>query len=277
MEKRAKKVAELLSISLSNPDPNFELMEANCQTQNHEEKLFYIFMVTHFDSSKSAKDFYDKINWNYLIQSDTAEVLKICKEFFTEKGFIIGDHRRYFRCMKRGKKEEYTTEILESYKNTINKYGSQSQFFEIDSNPEFDTLYQRMKKEIAHFHTRLPRFDHLERVSRTHNFYTIPKRFYAEDATGPLDGLTYLFFGKPYRKDRNAISEYLRKNFPDEWNPKVEENYQISPEASPEEVIQTLEQWTIDHVKDSPPLSQRSNPAYIFDLESCLCNWQKRK
>lgn len=274
VEKRMNDFVSYFSKSLFHLDINFCSSQSNCQNFVPEEKLFYIFLVTHFDSSHTAKDFYRKLNWKRLQKSNKNRIIKICDGFFSKKR-LIGNHRRHFRCMKKKNRIKYTVKILESYKEIVRNYGSQVKFFEINKNPEFDVLYQRMT-EIAHFHTRLPRFDHLERVSRAHNFYVAPKRFYSEDATGPLDGLTYLFFGKRYRKDKQTFSRYFIGNFPLEWNSKVDKKYRIHQRVNFKEVIERLEQWMIFHVKELLSQNKR-NDAFVFDLESCLCNWQKRK
>lgn len=276
LEQRLNEFVSYFSINYDKIDRYFDTLISNCQNLIPEEKLFYLFLTTHFDSPETAKDFYQKLNWKILQQSNKNRIREILDEFFNKKR-KIGDHRRHFRCMKREERVQYTVDVLESYKKVIEKYGPQVKFFEIERQPEFDTLYQKIEK-IKGFDTRLPRFDHLERVSRTHNFYITPERFYAEEATGPLGGLTYLFLGIRYRKaeDKTAIKRYLTENFPMEWNAKVDKKYRISRRAKFEDVIQSLEQWVIDHVKKLLP-PDKLNDAYVFDLESCLCNWQKGK
>lgn len=179
--------------------------------------------------------------------------------------------------MKEKEKINYTVEMLESYKKVVQKYGSQSQFFEINGKSNFNMLYKKMK-QIKHFETRLPRWDHLEKLSRTHSFYIIPKRFYAEDSTGPLDGLILLFFGERLRKmskDRKSkFKKYLKDSFPEYWNTKVEDKYKIENPQGLEnwkDVISSLEKWTIDKIYERLPMDKRA-PAFVFDLESCLCN-----
>jgi hypothetical protein len=115
-------------------------------------------------------------------------------------------------------------------------------------------------------------------VSRNHNFYVTPKRLYLEDPnfSGPLDGLTYLFFGKHYRKNNKVFKKYFIEKFLREWNDEVDKKYRVSQETNFKEAIPTLEQWAIGHVIEL--LRPRKwNDAYLFELESCLCNWQKGK
>ena len=145
--------------------------------------------------------------------------------------------------------------------------------------PDFDVLFNRMREIDPPFEPRLPRFDHLERLARTHNFFTVPTKFYAEEASGPLDGLTYLLFGLRLSKNRRRLEDYLVKDFPKEWNsnPKVDKAYRVSEGTRLPEVLRMLEKWTIEQVRKSLPRKHQDAKSYIFDLESCLCNWQKRK
>lgn len=250
-------------ISLSQKDP--------------EEGLFYLLLATHFDSSKSAKDF--KLKWKDLKKSSRIDLEQICEEFFDKK-ISIGGHRRHVSYMGKKEKINYTLKILESYKKIIWECGSQSQFFEIDEKPCFDKLYEKMK-QIRNFKPRLPRWDHLEKLSRTHGLYITPKRIYVEDSSGPRDGLTLLFFGERYRKmpknRKKEFHKYLIKDFPKHWNQKVEDDYKITRELNNwKEVIPYLEKWAIDKIWQRLPVDKRTR-AYLFDLETCLCNWQKRK
>lgn len=270
-----KRLRRFLINDFSDQCGHFKTLISNCRYLEEEERLFYVLLATHFDSPDTAKDFYQKLTWKELQQGNENQYKERCRKFFNEKR-LIGNHRRHFRCMRKEEKVKYTVEILNSYRKVIRQYGSQVDFFEINKNPVFDTLYHRMT-EIAHFETRLPRFDHLERVSRTHNFYVIPDRFYSEDSSGPLDGLTYLFFGKKYRRNKMIFDKYFVQKFPREWNSKVERKYQISPVLlTVKDAIQALERWAIGHAKEKIPLDKFNND-FVFDFESCLCNWQKRK
>jgi hypothetical protein len=166
-------------------------------------------------------------------------------------------------------------DIQQKYYNLIG-YGTQAEFFEINANPEFETLYDKMA-QISQLNSRLARFDHLENVSRAHNFYVIPTRFYSEESSGPLDGLTYLFIGKRYRQEKQAVKNFLVREFPQQWNNKVDEEYHIAERATFEEIIACLERWIINYVWEQLPVSKRDKKSFVFDLESCLCNWQKGK
>jgi len=110
------------------------------------------------------------------------------------------------------------------------EFGTQAAFFEIDANPTFESLFQKMKQvKISHLKRRVPRFDHLENVSRAHDFYISPIRFYSEEnPSGPLDGVTYLFLDDKYRKNKKEIEEYFKAQFPQQWNGKVDKKYIIS-------------------------------------------------
>jgi hypothetical protein len=230
-----------------------------------------------------ADDFHQKVSWSKIQQIDEVGIRQVCEEYLFEKKFtgeyLIGDHRRYFRCLPKNEKVDYSVKILNSYKKVIRRYGSQVAFFEIhNDDAEFDVLYQRMKDEkIAYFHPRLPRFDHLERVSRLHHFYVTPNKFYAEDATGPLYGLTYLLFGKRLGKDGGITRRNLVNSLPQIWNKQIGSKYAIPGKADFKRVIECLERWVVIHVRnwESLPSARRDDPAFIFDIESCLCNWQK--
>ncbi len=266
----------------SDPDRKFsELKSKSCKLADLEERLFFILLATHFDSPSLADDFYQGLSWNIIQQIDDDGIRKVCEEYFSGKSFtgerLIGEHRRYFRCLSNHEKINYSVEILMSYKQVIGKYGSQRIFFEIDNNDaDFDVLYQRMK-EIAHFDTRLPRFDHLEKVSRLHHFYVIPNRFYAEEATGPFYGLTYLLLGKRLGKDEQSTRQDLDNSFIQSWNEQVGGEYTVPDKANFGQIVECLELWVLNRIRnwESLPEAKRNYPAFVFDVESCLCNWQK--
>jgi hypothetical protein len=268
----------------SDPDRKFRALQSKSYTlDDPEERLFFILLTTHFDSPYLADEFHQRLSWDKIQQADETGIRQVCKEYIHEKEFtgkyLIGDHRRYFRCLPKDGKVDYSAKILTSYKQTIEKYSSQTAFFEIDNKKaRFDVLYQKMKK-ITYFHRRLPRFDHLERVSRLHNFYVIPDRFYAEDATGPLYGLTCLLFGKRLGKDSGITKQYLVKTFPQIWNQRIGGSHVIPEGADFKQIIACLEQWVVHRIRnwESLPSVRRDDKAFVFDIESCLCNWQKRK
>lgn len=242
-----------------------------------EDELYRLFLETHFQSPESATMFIELMNWNTLNNYGVSEIKRVCKNFFEQPNIKIGGHRKHFVCMTPSKRATYTSEVLTSYKAVIKKYKTQRNFFEIDGSPDFDDLYKRML-EINHFETRLPRFDHLEKVSRTFDFYCYPTRFYVEDATGPLDGVTYLILGKKFRTKKSRLKGIvLSKNFVKEWNSLVRTRYRLTDEETPDSTLRKMEQWTIETVRQSLPKSQRCNPGFVFDLETNICNWQKRK
>ncbi len=268
----------------SDPDRNLRSLHSKCQTFiDAEEKLFLILLTTHFDSVHLAIDFHHKCNWNEIQQASEEYIWKICKEYILGREFtgnnLIGDHRRYFRCLPKDKKVEYSAKILVSYKQVIERYGSQVAFFEIGNKKVvFDVLYKKMKK-IANFHPRLPRFDHLERLSRLHQFYVVPDRFYAEDSTGPLYGVICILFGARLSKDSGVTRRYLVKTFPYIWNEQIGGKFAIPDNSDFEQVMKSVEHWVVNQVRnwESLPSKRRYDKAFIFDIESCLCNWQKGK
>lgn len=285
LDHRLEKFVEYF-VSTTSPDSAraHPVLQSKCQSlDDPEERLFFILLATHFDSPYLADEFYDRLDWNKARQTSEATIRQICEEYIYDRRFTgkyaIGDHRRYFRCLPKNKKVDYSVEILVSYRQVIGEYGSQAAFFGFgDGEVTFDTLYQRMKK-IAHFHPRLPRFDHLERLSRLHNFYVTPDRFYAEVATGPLYGLTCLIFGKRLSKDSGITKRDIVQVFPKIWNGQVGREYVIPKGADFNQVIARLEQWVIDHVKnhEALPPEKRRDKGFVFDVESCLCDWQKGK
>jgi hypothetical protein len=240
-----------------------------------EERLYYVFLTTHFDSSSTAREFHSVLDWNRLLASPKPTLREIIRTFF-QRSRDIGNHRRHFKCDKTDAKISFSLEILESYRTVMKKHGSQSQFFETNGRPDFEMLYDRMR-EIKHFHPRLPRFDHLERLARTHDFYIIPTRFFAaDDKRGPRDGLTYLVLGKRLRR-ATGVTTYLVSEFPAKWNAATDPKYRICRTAGLGEVMTQLEIWTIDKVRKLLLPNQQNRPDYVFVLESCLCNWQKGK
>lgn len=285
LEHRIKVFVDYFIKSISSdPDRNFLSLQSRYQSlEDPEEKLYFVLLTTHFDSSRLADEFYHRLSWNKIQQIDEEAIRQVCQEYIQKKKFtgeyLIGDHKRYFRCLPKDKKIEYSVEILTSYKQSMERYGSQQNYFEIDNkNADFDVLYERMKK-IAKFHTRLPRFDHLERLSRLHNFYVTPSGFYAEDSKGPLYGLTCLLFGKRLGKDVGINKQDLVRELPRIWNDQIGGNYTIPNKPNFKQVIASLERWVLDRVRswESLPSVRRDDKAFVFDIESCLCNWQKGK
>lgn len=241
-----------------------------------EERLFMAFLVTHFDDYDTARDFYSQMNWRCLQDWGQDDLRKQCVTFFSpQKPPRIGDHRRYFNTRSRSQKVTYTYEILTAYKNCISDYGDQSSFFDISGQPAFETLYVRMA-QIRHFGTRLPRFDHLERVSIAYEGYVVPTdTLYIKDSTGPLDGLTYLFFQIRYRHtNRREFKRYLTQTFPRQWNSEVDRNSAIEPGADFADIITVLERWLIEYARARVPADKQGR-FFLFNLESYLCNMQK--
>lgn len=253
---------------------DFTVLRNACEKLEGEEALFLAFLDTHFHSLQTAEDFRRELSWKKLLQFNKADMHSGCKRFFKTKR-KIGDHRRYFRCLSLVRKIEYTVKTLQSYRETMRDSGSQKAFFEFGERPKFDCVYQKMSR-IFSFSRRLPRFDHLERLVQAFKWSATPERFYAEEASGPLSGLTYLVIGRRYGKDKRVIRQYLKTNFPDEWKAQVGSQFAIQSNASFSEVIQILEQWFIQRVKQELPYRAKHD-AFVFDLETCLCNWQKRK
>ena len=244
-----------------------------------EEYLYLLLLETHFHSYESANRMLNELSWNKLEQSAESEILKSCKTFFKQPKIKIGDHRKYFRCLSIPQKINYTVEVLCSYRTVVKEFQSQKKFFEIDGKPEFDIIYERMK-DIKHFEGRLPRFDHLEKLNRAFNFYCIPERFYVEDSSGPLDGLTYLIIGERFKGNKTQLKAVLfSKTFVKDWNTlvKAQSGFSITQGEPLNSILQKMEHWAIINVRKRLPKDKRGNPAFVFDLETKICNWQKRK
>jgi hypothetical protein len=240
-----------------------------------EEKLYYVFLATHYASPRTARAFRLVLDWSMLLASPKPTLREITRTFF-QRPRHIGDHRRNFCCLDTNAKIKYTVEALESYRTVMQEHSSQAQFFATAGHPEFEKMYDRMR-EIKHFHRRLPRFDHLERLARTHEFYIVPTRFFAaDDDGGPRDGLTYLVLGKRLRHTK-GLAHYLATEFPAKWNAAIDPKYRIRRGAALGDVLTVLETWTIDKVRELLPADQQNRPDYVFALESCLCGWQKGK
>lgn len=250
---------------------DFKSLNDNCMPlKDHEEKLFYIFLTTHFDSADTAQNIYRELSWEKLNRESEVQIRSICRRFL-DQAPQIGDHRRYFRCLSRTNKYYYTWEALKSYKTEVNKVTvrpHQSNYFDINGNTTFEQLYEKMGG-IKSFHTRLPRWDHLERIFRIYGHPRPPKTIFVEDSTGPLDGLTYLIVGSRYKKDKETkeIRHYLEGSFITDWNSFIGKGSPYFVESdSFRDVVRKLELWLINEVKSN-----------VFDLETCLCNWQKNK
>jgi hypothetical protein len=205
---------------------------------------------------------------------------KLCDAFFREVSFTgplqIGDHRKHFKCLSTVKKVTATVRLLLDYRHAMESHSSQAGFFEIGrQDVSFDLLYTRMKDAMPCFSPRLPRFDHLERLSRTHGFYCTPERFYAEDSTGPLFGLTLVVLGVRLGKDNGTRKADIERDFPKMWDQSVPAEYRILQHARFRIIIANMERWFIDQVRQILPATLKEDKALVFDLESCLCNWQK--
>ncbi len=250
-----------------------------------EEKLFFIFLASHFNSPWVADQFYDFLSWDELLYMEEKHLIAACELFFVGKNFrgkenLIGGHRKYFRCLPEDRKVDYTVKILLQYVQVIEKHGSQAEFFELhEEDADFYDIYTRML-EVVGMHTHLARFDHTELVSRCFDCYVVPDdRFYSENSSGPLHAITYMFFGKRYWKDvGKVLINYAVSDFVTEWNDFVTEEYTIPESPTFKDVISSLERWIIMEIRymESLPVEWREDKAFVFDVESCLCNWQKK-
>lgn len=263
-------------------DPNrgYSELVKLCNCLVTEEKLFFTFLSTHFDDNQTALNFYNKLTWGEFLNCTDSNIKDICECFFQKK-CTIGDHRKYFRCLpylKNGRKTKarYTEELLISYRNAIKGFGTQANFFSIGKKIEFPVLFERLA-QIEHIHRRLPRWDHLESLTCTNQLFIYPDRLYLEVPTysGPMAGFFYILSGRRNKADvegRNYIIQIL----PRHWNSVNDSNYQIQSGASFENSIAKLEIWLINMLQKNIPIKYQ-RPTFIYDVESCLCNWQKGK
>ena len=69
----------------------------------------------------------------------------------------------------------------------------------------------------------------------------------------------------------------LVNTLPQIWNKQIGSKYAIPDKADFKQVIECLERWVVDRVRnwESLPSARRDDKAFVFDIESCLCNWQK--
>ena len=88
LEQRLNEFVSYFSINLEKIDRYFDTLISNCQNLIPEEKLFYLFLTTHFDSPETAKDFYQKLNWKILQQSNKNRIREILDEFFNDEDII---------------------------------------------------------------------------------------------------------------------------------------------------------------------------------------------
>jgi hypothetical protein len=245
-----------------------------------EEKLFFVLVATHFGDNdlNTSRRFYEIVPWQQLQSCSGLEAFRLLTdEFFQSKPFI-GDHRKHIRGMS-GPTErlEYTWDLIVHYRDTMNQCGSQAVFFATDGSASFDTLFNRMTK-LKFFERRLPRFDHLERLARTHDFYIVPERMYADlpETAGPRDGLTLLTHGWRFRKEGRPFKTYLVTGFPPLWNTFAPQ-YRIELHATVGAVIRSLDRWAVAEVGRRLAAQNIDKRALVFELESCLCDWQKGK
>ncbi len=277
LTERMPKFVQFLVVSLQSPSYFDNIITRAMQVSAGEERLYYVFLVTHFQSAETASAFHTRISWARLNNTRASDLRRICDSFLGQSRFI-GDHRRYFRAMLRTARSQYTYETLMSYVGEVRRYGSQSSFFELSGKPQFETLYARMAG-IKNLNSRIARFDHLENLSRTHNFFIVPpKTFYSEDASGPLDGMTFYYFGEKFRTKKGKLQSLLLSDtFQSDWNSQVTKTFQImNLRDNYLGILRKLEGWLITNTRKRVP-RRLVDEAFVYDLESCLCNWQKGK
>ncbi len=282
VEKRLQRFATFDRKKLSDsrdqdPKREFNRLVEYCSNLEPEEKLFYVLLSTHFDNQTTAQALYEELTWTCLQKCHKTRLMKTCENFF-KLHHIIGDHRRNFRCLtserNRISKAQYTADLLISYRKIVKEHECQTSFFEVGKNVDFAVLFKRMA-QLRYFGGRLPRWDHIERLSYTHNYYVVPDRLYLEEPSysGPIAGMIYLLLGERNKADKNA-KKYISVTLPKQWNFQVDAAHQIPPDAKFKTIIPIVERWFIDRLKKLIlPTEQRKT--FMYDIESCLCQWQK--
>lgn len=241
-----------------------------------EEALWYTLLFSVFDSVNTGKEFYDLLSWEEFLCTSKSELHKLISKFFDDKRYI-GGHRKYFLCMPREKRTNELLEILISYRNIVLAYDSHSAFYGLDDEGiTFGDIYDRLGN-VYGFHTRLIRFDHIERISKAFGTYLVPERMMIEGTSGPQDGLLYLMSGIDYGKlDRECKSDFREyiccSEFRSELNAQVGCTVVGDCAMSFEDVVVAMEIWLINEICKRLNV-QKS--AVVFELESALCNWQK--
>lgn len=273
-------------------DPPLEMyfvpMEIAASIEDDEERIFFLLMSTHLWSAWLGDEFTQLYSWEEFNAATPDGVRIMCEEFFMETGVftgkkrLIGQHRKFMRCMPNDGKAEYTTKLILSYKEMAHEFGSQAEMFQLyDEDASFEELYL-MLKPVFGFHVRMLRYDFLELVTRAHDDYmVIPDRMYCEESTGPLYGLMFILLGQRIGKKGSQLSKKdVVEVVPGIWNEYMEgSEYTIPEGASFKEVIVVFEQYLIDCIRyeDSLPRYMRQDPGFVFDIETTVCCWQKDK
>lgn len=281
-----------------------------CEELRETERKFYMaLLITHFDSSDIAKDFYHKfLPYEDFISKDYSWIEKQLLFFFTTVTlrnsaenpymYYIGGHRKYFRALNTiEKKVKYTLDMFKAYRDSINKYGSQSKMFGLShhkkTGEEGYTLYNKIRERmfpITNLNSRLNILDHLERVNRVFGYYMLPERMFVEGAQdGAFDGVNYLVFGIRFRKlsnkKKNKYKEYFNSGIVKDWNEFVPEKYEMKDSMTFTEKFIQIDKFLVFIVllqllrvksKDLYLFDEQGR-SYIWDLEGRLCIWQKGK
>jgi len=236
-----------------------------------EERLFFVFLVTHFDNAESARDLRKVLSWESIKGGVDIQAAHAVDEFFHTKR-LIGDHRRRFMCTK--DKSQFTIHVLREYVRGITPI-SQSIFFELGSRPLFENLFQKLSPIFSG--RRLPTWDHLERLGAVFNWYFAPPiRLFLEIPThsGPFKGLMYMLFDSRSAPTRKSMSDASMVAL---WNTAVP-SFPLPDNPKMKQVIPIFERWLISSLKEDARVCQvAKEPAFPFRVESALCNWQKGK
>jgi len=247
--------------------------------EDDEEALWYLLLCSIFDSADTGLEFYDALSWQDVAGLNASALRDMIYNFFNLQKRYIGGHRKHFLCMNIESRVSYMAEMITLYISIIQEFGSQRAFWGLeDPDISFEIMYKRLGA-MPGFHTRLFRYDYIERVSRTFDVYLVPKRLMTEGTSGPLDGLLRLLFGIDYgnmdRQCKKDFRDYIVSDvFFEQWNAFVNylPNYSIIANDFAS-IIAVLERWLIGIISINYGLG---SPILVYELESALCNWQKK-
>lgn len=179
----------------------------NC---NKEEASWLVFLLTHFGNAdrtnwRLVRDVYGQLgngtwDWKTVLHDPHAIYEWLChnSEALASRDTKFGNHRKY-ESLTPGK-QGWTGDIIESYLNWVQGYGSHTNLFnealhEANNDPRrsFNILFRSMKP--VHRFGRTAKFDYLTMISKTGISDIIADKAYLSGSTGPIQGARLLFGG----------------------------------------------------------------------------------
>jgi len=247
-----------------------------------EEAIYALFWATFFDCFGSGLRLAEALPWNVAKDADSDDLgSRLSGIFETERlseRSKFGDHRRYIALHKGlGPIWQYALMCAERWKEAVVDAGDQKQLIGLGQNETWSQLWDRLGRIKPPFHRRLPRWDFLERASRLWSDLPEPDGMYIEGA-GPEKGLIWLFFGDSVPKTEGCrVFRQHQAMILADWNDGVSPKMQLAAGIAYERFRGALEKWTIEFVRRNGEPSIVNGRYFLFNLESCICNIQKRR